>query len=125
MLPAWGVQVCQVLAMLVFAPLISGVIAKAEARVQWRTGPSVLQPDYDIAKFFRKESLACATLAGGAALAALPPFSGFVSEWLGLEGLMQGFRVTAPARISRSPWRARCSPSPPGSPPWRSSVPPG
>jgi hydrogenase-4 component B len=36
---------------------------------------------------------ATATLAGGAALAALPPFSGFVSEWLGLEGLMQGFRV--------------------------------
>jgi hydrogenase-4 component B len=35
-----------------------------------------------------------ATLAGGAALAALPPFSGFVSEWLGLEGLMQGFRVS-------------------------------
>ncbi len=48
MLPPWGVQVCQVLAMLVFAPLISGVIAKAEARVQWRTGPSVLQPYYDI-----------------------------------------------------------------------------
>ena len=37
---------------------------------------------------------AIATLAGGAALAALPPFSGFVSEWLGLEGLMQGFRVS-------------------------------
>ena len=37
---------------------------------------------------------ALATLAGGAALAALPPFSGFVSEWLGLEALMQGFRVS-------------------------------
>jgi hydrogenase-4 component B len=35
-----------------------------------------------------------ATLGGAAALAALPPFSGFVSEWLGLEGLMQGFRVS-------------------------------
>ena len=34
-----------------------------------------------------------ASLSGAAALAALPPFSGFVSEWLGLEGLMQGFRV--------------------------------
>jgi hydrogenase-4 component B len=34
-----------------------------------------------------------ATLCGAGALAALPPFSGFVSEWLGLEGLMQGFRV--------------------------------
>ncbi|HTZ85984.1 MAG TPA: proton-conducting transporter membrane subunit, partial [Solirubrobacteraceae bacterium] len=35
-----------------------------------------------------------AALCGAGALAALPPFSGFVSEWLGLEGLMQGFRVT-------------------------------
>jgi hydrogenase-4 component B len=34
-----------------------------------------------------------AVLCSAAALAALPPFSGFVSEWLGLEGLMQGFRV--------------------------------
>lgn len=34
-----------------------------------------------------------ASLSGAAALAALPPFSGFVSEWLSLEGLMQGFRV--------------------------------
>jgi hydrogenase-4 component B len=42
----------------------------------------------------RLPAAAIATLAGGAALAALPPFSGFVSEWLGLEGLMQGFRVS-------------------------------
>ncbi|HUA45620.1 MAG TPA: proton-conducting transporter membrane subunit [Solirubrobacteraceae bacterium] len=41
----------------------------------------------------RLPAAAIATLAGGAALAALPPFSGFVSEWLGLEALMQGFRV--------------------------------
>ncbi len=37
---------------------------------------------------------AAATLSGARRLAALPPFSGFVSEWLGLEGLMQGFRVS-------------------------------
>jgi len=42
----------------------------------------------------RLPAAAVATLAGGAALAALPPFSGFVSEWLGLEALMQGFRVS-------------------------------
>jgi hydrogenase-4 component B len=38
--------------------------------------------------------VALTALAGGAALAALPPFSGFVSEWLGLEALMQGFRIS-------------------------------
>jgi formate hydrogenlyase subunit 3/multisubunit Na+/H+ antiporter MnhD subunit len=32
-------------------------------------------------------------LFGAAALAALPPFSGFASEWMIFEGLMQGFRV--------------------------------
>jgi hydrogenase-4 component B len=42
----------------------------------------------------RLPAAALATLAGGAALAALPPFSGFVSEWLGLEAMMQGFRVS-------------------------------
>lgn len=57
MLPPWGTQLCQVLALLLFAPLISGVIAKAEARVQWRIGPPIFQPYCDIAKFFRKESV--------------------------------------------------------------------
>lgn len=32
-------------------------------------------------------------LAGALALAAMPPFSGFSSEWLTLEALMQGFRL--------------------------------
>jgi formate hydrogenlyase subunit 4 len=53
----WEIQVCQVVALLVFAPLITGVIAKLEAQIQFRKGPSALQPYYYIAKFFRKESL--------------------------------------------------------------------
>jgi formate hydrogenlyase subunit 4 len=53
----WEIQVCQVVALPVFAPLITGVIAKLEAQIQFRKGPSALQPYYDIAKFFRKESL--------------------------------------------------------------------
>lgn len=32
-------------------------------------------------------------LVGALALAAMPPFSGFSSEWLALEALMQGFRL--------------------------------
>ena len=36
---------------------------------------------------------AVGALFGAAALSALPPFSGFASEWLTFEGLMQGFRV--------------------------------
>jgi formate hydrogenlyase subunit 4 len=53
----WQIQACQVASMLAFAPLITGVIAKVEAQIQFRKGPSPLQPYYDIAKFFRKESL--------------------------------------------------------------------
>lgn len=56
-MPPWTIQVCQVASMLLFAPLISGVIAKLEAQLQSRQGPSVLQPYFDIAKFFRKETL--------------------------------------------------------------------
>jgi formate hydrogenlyase subunit 4 len=56
-MPSWLIQVCQFLTLLVFSPLVSGVIAKLEAQVQFRRGPSILQPYYDIAKFFRKETL--------------------------------------------------------------------
>src|SRR5579875_2435081 len=52
------VQVLQVLTVAAGSPLVSGVIARAEARLQGRTGPRVLQPYYDIAKLFRKEALA-------------------------------------------------------------------
>ncbi len=79
MLPPWGVQACQVLALVIFAPLISGVIAKAEARVQWRTGPSVFQPYYDIFKLFRKESLRPQTASPFFELAPLIAFGAYCS----------------------------------------------
>ena len=63
----------------------------AVATVEHSTGTSDMER---LGGLYRRLPLAAvATLSGGAALAALPPFSGFVSEWLGLEGLMQGFRV--------------------------------
>lgn len=51
------IQVAQDLTILVFAPGVSGAIAKVEARLQGRRGPRVLQPYYDLAKLFRKETL--------------------------------------------------------------------
>jgi formate hydrogenlyase subunit 4 len=50
-------QVFQVLTIFVFAPGVSGAIAHVEARLQGRRGPRVLQPYYDLAKLFRKETL--------------------------------------------------------------------
>jgi len=57
MVSPYGVQAVQVLTILLGAPLVSGVIAHVEGRLQGRRGPRVLQPYYDIAKFFSKETL--------------------------------------------------------------------
>jgi formate hydrogenlyase subunit 4 len=53
-----AIQVCQVGTIVVAGPGLSGFIARVEARLQGRRGPRILQPYYDIAKLFRKESLA-------------------------------------------------------------------
>jgi formate hydrogenlyase subunit 4/hydrogenase-4 membrane subunit HyfE len=53
----WLIQVLQVGTVLVFAPLVTGVIARLEAIVQQRRGPRLLQPYHDIAKLFRKETV--------------------------------------------------------------------
>ena len=57
MVPPQGVQALQVLTILLGAPLVSGVISHVEARLQGRRGPRVLQPYYDLAKLFRKETV--------------------------------------------------------------------
>ncbi|MFJ2297075.1 respiratory chain complex I subunit 1 family protein [Streptomyces sp. NPDC087894] len=57
-LPLSLVQALQPLTVLVAGPALSGAIAKVAARLQGRRGPRVLQPYYDLAKLFRKESLA-------------------------------------------------------------------
>jgi formate hydrogenlyase subunit 4/hydrogenase-4 membrane subunit HyfE len=53
----WVIQVFQVGTVLLLSPLVTGVIARAEAIVQQRRGPRLLQPYYDIAKLFRKETV--------------------------------------------------------------------
>ncbi len=51
------IQALQVLTIVVFAPFVSGGISHLEARLQGRRGPRILQPYYDLAKLFRKETL--------------------------------------------------------------------
>jgi formate hydrogenlyase subunit 4/hydrogenase-4 membrane subunit HyfE len=55
--PDWLTQALQVLAVIALAPLVTGLIARAEAVVQQRHGPRVLQPYHDIAKLLRKETV--------------------------------------------------------------------
>lgn len=57
-LPVHAIQALQVLTVAAGAPGISGIIARVEARLQGRRGPRILQPYYDLAKLFGKESLA-------------------------------------------------------------------
>ncbi len=52
-----GVQALQDLTILFGAPLVSGVISHIEGRLQGRRGPRILQPYYDLAKLFRKETV--------------------------------------------------------------------
>lgn len=47
----------QVLLLLVFAPLLTGIIKKTKALLQTRKGSSVLQPYLDLYKFLQKESV--------------------------------------------------------------------
>jgi len=53
-----AVQALQVAVVLLLSPVLSGAIARGEARLQGRRGPRVLQPYYDIIKLFGKETLA-------------------------------------------------------------------
>ena len=72
--------------------IAKGGLFAAVATVEHSTGTSDME---HLGGLYRRLPVAAiTTLAGGAALAALPPFSGFVSEWLGLEAMMQGFRVS-------------------------------
>jgi formate hydrogenlyase subunit 4 len=51
-----ALQILQSAVVLLTAPLYSGVLARAEAIVQCKRGPSVLQPYFDLAKLLRKGS---------------------------------------------------------------------
>jgi formate hydrogenlyase subunit 4/hydrogenase-4 membrane subunit HyfE len=53
----WQTQILQVVVVLACAPFVTGVIARAEAIVQMRRGPSVFQPYRDIRKWLGKETV--------------------------------------------------------------------
>ncbi len=55
MIPDWAIQVIAVLVVLIFSPLLKGMINHWKARIQSRRGPPYLQPYYDLQKLFRKD----------------------------------------------------------------------
>jgi formate hydrogenlyase subunit 4 len=56
-----GLNVAQVLLLLLIAPLMRGVISRIKARMQNRKGASIFRPYQDLLKLFRKEDLVPAT----------------------------------------------------------------
>jgi formate hydrogenlyase subunit 4 len=50
-------SVIQLVYVLALAPLIAGLIATIEERIESKKGPSIFQPYYDLFKLFRKESV--------------------------------------------------------------------
>ncbi len=75
-LPPVVLQALQVLTLLIFSPLITGVISRAEAILQARKGPSVFQPYYDIWKYLRKSR---STPQGVSWIYFLAPYVAFAS----------------------------------------------
>ncbi|GAB6101977.1 respiratory chain complex I subunit 1 family protein [Thermococcus atlanticus] len=51
------IGLAQVIVVLMLSPLMAGILKKIEARIESRRGISIFQPYYDLAKFFRKETL--------------------------------------------------------------------
>ena len=73
------VQGTQMLLVLALAPLLTGLVRKAKARLQRRRGASVLQPYRDLARLLRKE----AVLAENASwLFRVVPYLVFAATWV-------------------------------------------
>ena len=73
------VQGIQMLLVLLLAPLLTGVVRKAKARLLLRRGPSVIQPYRDLLRLLRKE----VTLARNASwLFRAAPYLIFAATWV-------------------------------------------
>lgn len=88
-------SITQVLAIIVLAPLVSGIIKTAKARLQNRRGPGIFQMYFDLMKLLDKDSVISPTVswifkgapyvyfAVGAAAAALVPIAFFSNPGVG------------------------------------------
>jgi len=68
----------QVVIMLAVAPLLFGITRAAKARLQYRRGPSVLQPYRDLAKWHAKEAVESDTASPLTALAPAVVLAAFI-----------------------------------------------
>lgn len=71
MLDVLAIGALQAAGTMLLAPLLFGITKRVKARLQYRRGPSLLQPYRDLAKWWRKESVE--SDAASALTAAAPP----------------------------------------------------
>ena len=75
MIPEPYLTIINAIIYLLIAPVVGGLIAgidrKVTARMQGRVGPPLLQPFYDVGKFFEKENLVVTTTQNFYALSYL------------------------------------------------------
>jgi formate hydrogenlyase subunit 4 len=76
---ALAIQTSQMLLVLLLAPLLTGFVRKAKARLLRRRGPPLLQPYRDLIRLARKE----AVIAHGASwLFRFVPYLVFAATWV-------------------------------------------
>ncbi|MEZ7890572.1 MAG: NADH-quinone oxidoreductase subunit H [Candidatus Wallbacteria bacterium] len=49
------IPLVQTMILIIISPLLAGIIKKVKAAFQFRRGPSIFQPYYDLSKYFKKE----------------------------------------------------------------------
>lgn len=73
-----AINAIQVGTVLVLSPFIAGVINRLKALLESKRGPPILQPYYDLAKLFRKETVVPERASGFFVLAPFLSFTGYI-----------------------------------------------
>jgi formate hydrogenlyase subunit 4 len=74
-----AIQGGQMLVVLALAPLLTGIVRKAKARLLRRRGPSVIQPYRDLARLLRKEAVVAESASW---LFRVAPYMIFACTWV-------------------------------------------
>ncbi len=74
-----SIQISEMLVVLLLAPLLTGFIRKAKARLLRRRGPPVLQPYLDLVKLVRKEAVVAESASW---LFRVAPYIIFAATWV-------------------------------------------
>ncbi len=83
MIPEILMGFVQMLVVLLLSPLMVGILKRIEARFESRRGVSILQPYYDIMKFFHKETLIPANAGSLFAISPILAFTAYlILPWM-------------------------------------------